>query len=210
VSCVVYNIVNYKERFNFISGPVSSRPGTASLSKYAVLPAIGNRRPSAHLQRETTFVHPDTTEKRDQDQRSPPPPPKTKHQQRKLSSASSADSVDRNQNTPLSEEEELHSSSWHVDELQRQISNISLGSREDGVEVILLAVKLPSGERIQGQFRSSDKLSAVASFGEKYSKTQFKGCSLVCHHPHAVYSDLNITIRESGLLSRTMLYIETE
>lgn len=202
MSCVVYSIA-------IISGPVSSRPGTASLSKYAVLPAIGNRMPSARLQRETTFVLPDTTEKRDQNQHSPPAPPKTKHQQRQSSSAGSTDSADRNQNTPLSEEE-LESSSWHVDELQRQISNISLGSRSDGVEVILLAVKLPSGERIQGQFRSSDKLSTVASFGEKYSKTQFKGCSLVCHHPHAVYSDLNITIRESGLLSRTVLYIETE
>ncbi len=71
----------------------------------------------------------------------------------------------------------------------------------------LLAVKLPNGQRVQRYFPPDDKLLSILHFAEVSAKMDFTGCELIQDVPKMKFSDLSITIRQSGLANRTVLHI---
>lgn len=73
---------------------------------------------------------------------------------------------------------------------------------------ITLAVKLPTGERLQQSFRPSDLLKVILKFAGSSSRRDFIGCELVCLEPKLILQNMNKTIRQSGLRDKTLLYIQ--
>ena len=74
-------------------------------------------------------------------------------------------------------------------------------------ETVLLAVKLPDGQRVSRRFRQDETMGMVMHFAEVSSQLDLSGYDLVCDAPRKVYKDLNITVGESGLATRTVLHI---
>ncbi len=76
-------------------------------------------------------------------------------------------------------------------------------------EHMVLAVKLPSGQRAQRRFRPLDQLQTILSFAEVSAQLDFTGCELVCDVPrHLVFPDLSLLLAESGITDRTVLHVQ--
>ena len=75
-------------------------------------------------------------------------------------------------------------------------------------ERLLLAIKLPDGQRIQRFFRPSDQLNSVLHFAENSSLSDFSEYDLVCNVPKVVFYDLTQCIQDTELKDRTVLYLE--
>jgi hypothetical protein len=75
-------------------------------------------------------------------------------------------------------------------------------------ERILLAVKLPSGQRLQRYFRFVDKLETVLRFAETESKSDFKGCEFVRADNRETLSDMKKSIREYGIVDKSVLFLQ--
>lgn len=75
-------------------------------------------------------------------------------------------------------------------------------------EQILLAVKLPSGERLQRYFRSTDKLETVLRFAESESKSDFKGCEFVRADNREILPNMKKTVGECGIVDRSVLFLQ--
>jgi len=73
---------------------------------------------------------------------------------------------------------------------------------------VTLAVKLPSGQRIEHHFKSTEKLSDVLHYVEVAAQQDFTNCEFVAADRRTVLTDLNLTIASSGVLSRTVLYLQ--
>lgn len=73
---------------------------------------------------------------------------------------------------------------------------------------VALAVKLPSGQRIEHQFHSTEKLSDVLHYVEVVAQQDFTDCEFVSADRRTVLTDLNVTIASSGVLSRSVLYLQ--
>lgn len=73
---------------------------------------------------------------------------------------------------------------------------------------ITLAVKLPTGERLQKSFRLSDPLRVILKFAESSSRCDFSGCELVCLEPKVILQNMSKTICQSNLPNKTLLYIQ--
>lgn len=73
---------------------------------------------------------------------------------------------------------------------------------------VALAVKLPSGQRIEHQFQSTEKLSHVLHYVEVVAQQHFTDCEFVSADRRTVHTDLNVTIASSGILSRSVLYLQ--
>lgn len=73
---------------------------------------------------------------------------------------------------------------------------------------ITLAVKLPTGERLQQTFRPSDPLQVILKFAESSSRRNFSRCELVCHEPKVILRNMRKTIRQANLQNKTLLYIQ--
>lgn len=73
---------------------------------------------------------------------------------------------------------------------------------------VVLAVKLPSGQRIEHPFQSTDKLSDVLHYVEVVTQQDFTNCEFVTADRKTVLNDLNVTIASSGVLNRSVLYLQ--
>lgn len=79
---------------------------------------------------------------------------------------------------------------------------------QDREERLLLAIKLPDGKRIQRHFSPCDKLEAVMHFAENTNLLKYEGYQIVCTAPRLRFEDLSVTIAETQLKDRTVLYLE--
>jgi len=75
------------------------------------------------------------------------------------------------------------------------------------VDQRVLAVKLPSGQRIEHRFQSTKKLFDVLRHVETVAQQRFTGCKFVSADRKTVLTDLNVTIASSGILTRTLLHL---
>ena len=87
---------------------------------------------------------------------------------------------------------------------------ISEPSRVSSVDqqVVELAVKLPSGQRIEHRFQSTDRLSDVLHYAETVAGQGFTNCEFVSADRRTVYTDLSLTIASSAVQSRSVLYLQ--
>ena len=86
-----------------------------------------------------------------------------------------------------------------------------LPSEPDGAERrILLAIKMPSGERVQRYFRLTESLDIVLKFAEFMAHRHFDGHRFVCttSTPRKVYSDMHLKLVDTGLGDRTVLFLQ--
>lgn len=72
---------------------------------------------------------------------------------------------------------------------------------------LLLAIRLPTGSRLQRYFRPSENLQTVVEFAEKTTGLDFAACQLVCDAPRAVFNNRDVSIESSGLENRTVLHL---
>lgn len=72
---------------------------------------------------------------------------------------------------------------------------------------LLLAVKLPDGQRVQRNFRLSDTVSSVLKFAELSSKLDLRNCELICDVPRQVFQDFSVKLSDTNLQNRTVLHI---
>ena len=75
-------------------------------------------------------------------------------------------------------------------------------------EHVLLAIKLPDGQRIQRCFRPMDQLHSVLHFAENSSLVDYSEYDLVCNVPKTVFYDLSQRIQDTQIKDRTVLYLE--
>lgn len=79
----------------------------------------------------------------------------------------------------------------------------------DDEDRILLAIKLPSGERLQRYFRPSEKLEMLLLFAESKTESGFASASeFVCADSRRVLSDLKSTIRSADIADRSVLFLQ--
>ncbi len=77
-----------------------------------------------------------------------------------------------------------------------------------GEDQLILAIKLPNGERVQRSFYPSDSLGVVMHFAEQSADLDFSGCELLCDMPKQVFKDLKLKLKDIQLQSRTILHIQ--
>jgi hypothetical protein len=82
------------------------------------------------------------------------------------------------------------------------------GEPTEGEKRILLAIRLPNGERLQRYFRISDTLGVVLKFTEQFAEKKFTGYSLLCSVPKQVFTDMGQEIKDTGLQDRTVLLLQ--
>jgi len=74
-------------------------------------------------------------------------------------------------------------------------------------EPVVLAVKLPLGQRIEHQFLSTHRLSDVLDHVRVVTQQEFTGCEFVSADRRTVLTDLDLTIAACGIPSRSVLYL---
>ncbi|XP_038078305.1 UBX domain-containing protein 10-like [Patiria miniata] len=80
---------------------------------------------------------------------------------------------------------------------------------QEGEDRVLIAVKLPEGERLQRYFRPSDSIADIVSFAEHTSQRVFSDCNVFTSDvPKKMIDDLTVTINKAGLGHRTLLLLE--
>ncbi|NXY81594.1 UBX10 protein, partial [Alcedo cyanopectus] len=73
---------------------------------------------------------------------------------------------------------------------------------------LLLAVRCPCGRRFQRLFRATDSLQMVLAAAERETATEYPLCSIhTLDLPPRSFSDLGRTLRECGILHRSVLCI---
>ncbi|XP_064641989.1 uncharacterized protein LOC135496556 [Lineus longissimus] len=82
------------------------------------------------------------------------------------------------------------------------------GEPMEGERRVLLAIRLPSGERLQRYFHISDTLGVVLKFAEQIAEKKFTGYSFVCSVPRKVFNDMEQEIKDTGLQDRTVLLLQ--
>lgn len=114
----------------------------------------------------------------------------------------------------------LPSNDRHLSSSQSSSSACTSGnsSHPEGVQ-LRLALKLPSGERLEGQFRSTDRLRSLLQFastksvgGAKVPRggaiVDWNRCQLVRGDTRELIKNLNVSIRSVGLSDRTLLFVQ--
>lgn len=69
-----------------------------------------------------------------------------------------------------------------------------------------IAVKLPDGNRIYRYFSPDSKLQVILDFASREMQENLAGYHL--KSPDKLYTELSITIQESNLKNRTLLYLD--
>ncbi|XP_066296339.1 UBX domain-containing protein 10-like [Branchiostoma lanceolatum] len=87
--------------------------------------------------------------------------------------------------------------------------------REPGVnqDRLLLALKLPGGQRLQRHFHMSDTLGGILAFAQTQTDQKLGTCEIAVQGtPQRVFtsSDFKKTIAESEILDKTLLYIQAD
>jgi len=73
---------------------------------------------------------------------------------------------------------------------------------------VTLAVKLPSGQRIEHHFQPTEKLINVLHYVETVAQEDFTNCEFVSADRRTVLTDLTQTVASSGVPSRSVLYLQ--
>jgi len=76
------------------------------------------------------------------------------------------------------------------------------------LQQVLLAIKLPSGQRIEHQFAASNQLYSVLRYVETATEQDLTDCLFVSADRSAILSDLKLTIAAAGILNRSILYLQ--
>lgn len=76
---------------------------------------------------------------------------------------------------------------------------------DDDEPRLRIAIRLPSGSRIDRYFSPANKLQAILDFASMAMEENLVGYNL--KSPQTLYTELDITIEESGLCDRTLLYL---
>ncbi|XP_077998342.1 uncharacterized protein LOC144451388 isoform X2 [Glandiceps talaboti] len=74
---------------------------------------------------------------------------------------------------------------------------------------LLLAIRLPEGERLQRFFRPSNTLKEILAYADSRSEETLLECEMFVNDvPRKVFTNLNQTIEESNLAHQTVIYLE--
>ncbi|XP_052212709.1 uncharacterized protein LOC127831715 [Dreissena polymorpha] len=73
---------------------------------------------------------------------------------------------------------------------------------------LLLAIKLHDGKRVQRFFRPSESLVDVMHFAENSALVRYGNFNLLCNAPRMMFTDLNVSIANTCIKDRTVLYLE--
>jgi len=181
-----------------------SRPGS---SRYKVLPAITN---TSNQYLETTSTPPKSTSSG----KLPNRPRDAKHHQlnsphvsdQTVNSIASMSGSSR-RTAPQNQTRKSLPTDKSTTGVKQQTGQQSVGPAVCE-ELLLIAVKLPSGERLQKNFRPTDQLHLILKFVESEAKINFKGCEFVRADTRVVLSDLKATIQASGIVDRSVLFLQ--
>ena len=84
-------------------------------------------------------------------------------------------------------------------------SSAALDSEKKKVQ---LCLKLPSGERLQAEFTTSQTISELVSCAQQYSDNDLSECEVATNSvPRQVITDWQLTLAEAGITVRTLLYL---
>ena len=72
---------------------------------------------------------------------------------------------------------------------------------------VLLCIRLPSGDRIQGTFKLTDTLETVVGFARQYCDEEEDWDLSTGDVPKRVFRNLSVSLREAGLTVRTVVYL---
>ncbi|NWU91630.1 UBX10 protein, partial [Upupa epops] len=76
---------------------------------------------------------------------------------------------------------------------------------------LLLAVRSPSGQRFQHRFKPSDSLQTVLAVAEQKTSVKYEHCSIeIVEVPRRSFSDLTRSLRDCGVLHKSVLCIRQE
>ncbi|XP_014770097.1 uncharacterized protein LOC106869085 isoform X2 [Octopus bimaculoides] len=182
-----------------------ARPKSSSLSRYKPLPAIKPKfmTPTPrdiHVIPTDTTVDMDSCQVKDTEffqlYRN-----KNKHFDTVLNQSASSRGL------PLNFHFEENESLFSDTESDEKTSNTLLVAPECVGQNILLAVKLPNSQRIQKCFHPDETFRAVRQFAEHESGENLSDYQLVCNMPRILLG-LDTTIRDNGLLDKTLLHLE--
>jgi len=176
------------------------RPGS---SRYHVLPPIGQ---TSHTESSTDETHLDTALDGQKAQQTAEP--------------SDRENVDTRSKLPMKSHSRLHEHIKMASEHGLNVeckSPVNQGGRVSKTseppvplddQQVVLAVKLPSGQRIEHHFRSTQKLSEVLHYVAMTVQQDFTNCTFFSADRTTVLTDLNLTIASSGVLSRSVLFLQ--
>ncbi|XP_072035428.1 uncharacterized protein [Amphiura filiformis] len=95
---------------------------------------------------------------------------------------------------------------------RRRNSQIDASASSEPSEMeprLLLAIKLPNGQRLQRYFRPSDDFANVCKFAELEAKLSFSNCNMFINQvPKRLITNWKETFHEAGLTDRTLLCLE--
>ena len=84
-------------------------------------------------------------------------------------------------------------------------STAPLDTKEKTVQ---LCLKLPSGERLQAEFTTSQTISELVSYAQEYCDSDLSECEVATNSvPRQVITDWQLTLAEAGITVRTLLYL---
>lgn len=77
-------------------------------------------------------------------------------------------------------------------------------------KIIQLCLKLPSGERVQAEFNTLQRISELVSHAQQHCDVNLSECEVATNGvPRQVIRDWNLTLEEAGITVRTLLYLST-
>lgn len=193
-----------------------SRPSTASsLNRFTPLPSISNS--PSHVAREDSQGQGSRTERRRPS--SPVSPGITNADSRNSRDNSSSDvrgTNNINQGTRKSPETKKMGCNQAVTDsvenrtyqdlfkpLRRRVRVVD----EPGSDGLVLAVKLPDGSRVQRAFSPRHTLQNVLEYAEHCAQLDLTECQLACSIPLCVYPNLQLTLAQARLPSKTILHV---
>jgi len=91
----------------------------------------------------------------------------------------------------------------HVSDAKRPHSPV-----REVIQQVLLAVKLPTGQRIEHSFQPTDKLVDVLHYVETVSQQDFTNSEFVSADRRTILADLNLTLASCDNLNHSVLYLQ--
>lgn len=165
------------------------RPGS---SRYHVLPSIGQTLSHADVIADEVFEH--SAPDRDKAQQ---------YNRESLEAGVTPRTKSRSRLQNHAKRSEQHSFPVKSSELP-----INKGQGRLVDEPVVLAVKLPSGQRVEHQFLSTHRLVDVLDHVRAVARQEFVGCEFVSADRRTVLADLDLTLASCDVPSRSVLYLQ--
>ncbi|NXX86783.1 UBX10 protein, partial [Urocolius indicus] len=178
---------------------VPLRTSSSSLSKYRVLPSIG--------QKDTVEAVAEQTDRlKVSEEREEAPTSKTRPGDQGSGSVLSEGDVPSEQSSHIQCPPEKPGRKMR----QESPSMLTLRLQEPLKEEsrLLLAVRSPSGQRFEHHFKPTDSLQTVLAVAEQKTAAKYKCCSLeTMEVPRRSFSDLTRSLQECGILHKSLVCI---